>query len=124
MVYDEKLAGRIRSAIGDRHEVVEKKMFGGITFMIEGKMACGVLNDDFVAKIDRAHWEEAIARPHARAMDFIGRPMPGMVYVAPAGVRAAAMLRRWIDESVAFALASPARKKPAKKKPAKRSKTG
>lgn len=106
MVYDENLAARIRAALAARRRVVEKKMFGGITFMIDGKMACGVLKDDFIAKLDRARWDEALARPHARPMDFTGKPMPGMVYVAPAGVRTEGMLRRWVEECAEFAAES------------------
>jgi hypothetical protein len=99
---------------------VEKKMFGGLCFMVADKMTCGVLKDDLVAKVGVDRWEEALARPHARPMDFIGRPMPGMVYVAPPGVRTAAALQKWVDQCVAFALAAPAKKKkkPATKKSA------
>jgi hypothetical protein len=120
MVYDEKLANRIRTALGDRHEVTERKMFGGIAFMVADRMACGVIHDDLMAKVGPDRWEEALARPHARPMDFTGRPMRGMVYVGPAGVRTAAALQRWVDQCVAFAIENPAKKPARKKTPVKK----
>ncbi|NUP07430.1 MAG: TfoX/Sxy family protein [Polyangiaceae bacterium] len=116
MVYSEALAARIRTLLGGGDDVVEKKMFGGIAFMVDGNMACGVLGEDLMARIGPDKYDEALARPHARPMDFTGRPLRNMVYVAPAGTRTAPMLERWVDESVAFARSRPAKKRA--KKPA------
>ena len=105
MAYDEVLAERIRTALRGRDDVVEKKMFGGITFMVVGRMACGVVHDDLMVRVGRDGYDEAIAQPHARPMDFTGKPMQGMVYVAPAGVASDDDLRRWVDRAVNVATA-------------------
>lgn len=105
MAYDEVLAERIRTALRGRGDVVEKKMFGGITFMVAGRMACGVVHDDLMVRVGRDGHDDAIAAPHARSMDFTGRPMRGMVYVAPAGVATDDDLRSWVDQAVRVATA-------------------
>src|SRR5688572_6830242 len=123
MAYDEKLADRIRAALAGRDDVIEKKMFGGLAFMVADSMACGVVGSDLMARVGPDLYEAALSRPHARVMDFTGRPLKGLVLVGVAGIRTAAMLKKWIDEAVAFAVDSPKRKaakttnnKPAGKK--------
>jgi TfoX/Sxy family transcriptional regulator of competence genes len=103
MAYDEGLAERIRTALRGRDDVVEKKMFGGLTFMVAGRMACGVVHDDLMVRVGPGEHGEAIAQPHARPMDFTGKPMQGMVYVAPAGVASDDDLRSWVDRAVSVA---------------------
>jgi TfoX/Sxy family transcriptional regulator of competence genes len=105
MAYDEALADRIRTALRDRADVAERKMFGGIAFMVAGKMACGVIHDDLMVRVGREGHDPALAEPHTRPMDFTGRPMRGMVYVGPAGVRSEADLARWIGRAVDVATA-------------------
>src|SRR5437773_4332127 len=105
MAYDEVLAERIRTALRGRDDVVEKKMFGGLTFMVAGRMACGVVHDDLMVRVGSGRHEESIAQPHARPMDFTGKPMQGMVYVAPAGVATDDDLRSWVDRGVSAATA-------------------
>jgi uncharacterized protein (TIGR02453 family) len=107
MAYSEDLAARIRGALGDRSDVVEKKMFGGLAFMVAGKMACGIVKDDLMARVGDDRYEDALARPHARVMDFTGRPMRGFVLVGADGLRTAASLRKWIGEALDFAAADP-----------------
>ena len=85
MAYDETLADRIRTALHGRDDVEERKMFGGITFMVAGRMACGVIHDDLMVKVGTEGHADALAEPHTRPMDFTGRPMRGMVYVDPVG---------------------------------------
>ena len=104
MAYDERLADRIRGVLRDRDDVQERKMFGGIAFLVGGKMACGVIRDDLMVKVGRDRDDESLAQPHVRPMDFTGRPMRGMVYVAPAGVPTDADLQRWVELGVADAL--------------------
>ena len=87
MAYDEKLAQRVRALVGARKGFSEKKMFGGVAFLIDGKMCCGVLKDDLVARISVEDYEDALSKPHVRPMDFTGRPMRGYVYVEPAALR-------------------------------------
>ena len=119
MSYDEKAAERVRNALSGRRGVTEKKMFGGIAFMLNGAMCCGVLKDDFVVRVGLERNEQALAQPHARPMDFTGRPMAGFIYVAPAGYRNAAALAKWIgwgSEHAALAAAAKKTKKTAKKR--------
>ena len=100
MAYDETLAERIRIALRARDDVSERKMFGGIAFMVRDRMAVGVVRDDLMVRVGPEGNDEALAQPHARPMDFTGKPMRGMVYVAPAGVATDADLARWIDRAV------------------------
>jgi TfoX/Sxy family transcriptional regulator of competence genes len=72
-------------------------MFGGIAIMLNGKMCCGVLNDDLVARIGAERSAKALAKPHVRAMDFSGRVMKGYVYVGPAAIKDKRSLQRWLD---------------------------
>src|SRR5438105_955886 len=102
MVYDEALAQRVRGELLTVPQVEEKKMFGGITFMVSGQMCCGVLKDDLIVKVGAEGWDDLVARPHVRPFDFSGRPMVGMVYVAPPGVSSDASLRGWIQRGVDF----------------------
>ena len=111
MAYDEVLAERIRTALRGRDDVVEKRMFGGITFTVAGRMACGVVHDDLMVRVGPEGHDEAIAQPHARPMDFTGKPMQGMVYVAPAGVATDDALRSWVDRAVSVATAVAPRKR-------------
>lgn len=101
MAYDEKLADRVRDVLEEENGVTEQKMFGGLAFMVRGHMACGIVGDDLMLRLGAESAEQALERPHVRVMDFTGRPMTGMVYVAPDGLRGAA-LRRWVSKSVAY----------------------
>ena len=92
MAYDEDLAGRVRAVLARTPRVEEKRMFGGLTFMVGGHMCRGVVGRDLVARVGPQAHAEAVIRPHARAMDFTGRAMKGMVYVGAAGTRADADL--------------------------------
>jgi TfoX/Sxy family transcriptional regulator of competence genes len=105
MAYDAVLAERIRTALRGHDDVVEKKMFGGLTFMVAGRMACGVVHDDLMVRVGSEGYDDAIAQPHARPMDFTGKPVRGMVYVAPAGVATDDDLRSWVDRGVSVATA-------------------
>ena len=111
MAYDEALAERIRSVLADRDDVTEQKMFGGIAFMIGGRMAVGVVHDDLMVRVGPDAHDAAIARPHVRPMDFTGRPMRGFVYVAPAGVADDRRLTQWVEVGAAFAASQPPSKR-------------
>jgi TfoX/Sxy family transcriptional regulator of competence genes len=110
MAYDEALADRIRTALAGRDDVREQKMFGGIAFMVRDRMAVGVIKDDLMVKLDPNAHDDAVAQPHVRPMDFSGRPMRGMVYVAPAGVADDAELGRWVSIAATFAESQPPKK--------------
>ena len=103
MGYDEQLAERIRKVLDGRPDVIEKKMFGGLTFMVRGHMACGIVKDELMVRVGAETYEAALERPHARPMDFTGRPMKRMIYVAKPGFRTAAALRVWVDLACASA---------------------
>lgn len=115
MSYDEQLASRVRKALAGRSDVTEKKMFGGVCFMVNGAMRCGVLKDDLIVRVGAAHHAEALAQPHTRPFDFTGRPAKGMVYVSPAGTGTDAALAGWIQRALASDHGQPpktARKRP------------
>jgi TfoX/Sxy family transcriptional regulator of competence genes len=118
MSYDEKLAMRVRKTLELRDDVVERKMFGGLCFMVGGAMCCGIAKNDFMVRVGPAQYDDALAQPHARPMDFTGRPLKGMVYVAPEGIRTAAALGRWVRRGLAFLATTPAVK--ARKRTSKR----
>jgi hypothetical protein len=111
MPYDEGLAARIRAALDDVDDVVEQKMFGGLAFMVAGRMACGIVGSELMARVGPARYAAALSRPHARPMDFTGTPLQGFVFVGGPGIRGAA-LAKWVDEGVAYARSIP----PAKPK--------
>jgi TfoX/Sxy family transcriptional regulator of competence genes len=103
MAYDEALADRIRDALAARDDVTERKMFGGLAFMVSGNMCCGVIGSEAMLRLGEDGADAALDEPHTRPMDFTGRPMKGMVYVAAAGVEDAPSVRLWVDRAVAFA---------------------
>jgi TfoX/Sxy family transcriptional regulator of competence genes len=103
MAYDEALASRVRAILRGQEDVTERKMFGGLAFMVRGRMACGIVHDDLMVRVGPDAHDEALAQPHTRPMDFTGRPSRGMVYVAPAGLASEADLSRWVERGVAAA---------------------
>jgi TfoX/Sxy family transcriptional regulator of competence genes len=107
VAYDEALAGRLRAALADHADVAEKKMFGGVSFMVNGQMCCGVLKNDLVVKVGAEGWDDLLAQPHVRPFDFSGRPMVGMVYVAAAGLASDESLRGWVQRGLDFVAQHP-----------------
>jgi TfoX/Sxy family transcriptional regulator of competence genes len=107
MAYDQKLEGRIRDLLGPREDLEARKMFGGLCFLVNGNMACGVLNADFIAKVDPERHDALLKKPGARPFDFSGRPMRGILYVGPEGVKTSKDLRFWVETSLAHALSKP-----------------
>jgi TfoX/Sxy family transcriptional regulator of competence genes len=103
MSYDEALAARVRRVLAsDGGAVAERKMFGGLCFMLNGALCCGVLEDKLIVRVGPEQHAAAIARPHTRVFDFTGRASKGMIEVEPAGQRGVT-LRRWIERGVRFA---------------------
>jgi TfoX/Sxy family transcriptional regulator of competence genes len=115
VAYNEELAGRVRAMLADRTDVEEKKMFGGLTFMVAGQMCCGVLKDDLIVRVEPANFEALVAEPHVRPFDFSGRPMQGMVYVGIAGLAEADILRAWVRRGTEYVAAHPASEKRRKR---------
>ena len=103
MSFDERLAARVRKVLAEiADDVVEKKMFGGLCFMVDNTMCCGVLGNDLIVRVGPQHYEDALAKSHARGFDFTGRVSKGLVYVGPEGTRNGAVLRRWIGRALVF----------------------
>ena len=103
MAFDEGLAERIRALLAERPDVVEKRMFGGLAFMVAGHMAVGIVKNDLMVRVGKNKYAELVREPHARPMDFTGRPATGALYVAPAGVESDADLERWVGHGLAHA---------------------
>jgi hypothetical protein len=97
MAYDEGVAERIREIFDQRYDVEEKKMFGGIAFMVRGHMCCGVVNDTLMARVGPDRYADALQQPHTREMDFTGKPMKGFIYVDPAGFETDERLSNWVN---------------------------
>ena len=96
MAYDEGVAQRVREAFEGREGVAEKKMFGGLCFMQQGHMCVGIVDEVLMARVGPERYEEALAKPHARVMDFTGRTMKGFVFVDPPGFEDEVDLEAWI----------------------------
>jgi TfoX/Sxy family transcriptional regulator of competence genes len=103
----ESLAKRVRTILRGADSLKERRMFGGLAVMVNGHMCCGIIGKDFVVRMGPDEYKAALARPHARPMDFTGRPMRGFVYVGPRGYHSTSMLRSWIQRGLRFVLSLP-----------------
>lgn len=102
MAYDEGLAERLRELFGELPGVSEKKMFGGLAVMLHGNMCVGILGETLMARVGFEGYEEALSHPHARPMDFTGKPMRGYVFVDAEGFVEDTDLAKWVELCVAF----------------------
>lgn len=102
MAFDEALAERIRQALARRKNVEEKKMFGGIGFLLNGNMLVGVWKDSLIVRLDSEEYENALKEPHVSEFNITGRAMKGWVLVEPGGVQHDDQLRGWIQRAVKF----------------------
>lgn len=114
MAYDEKLAERIEVALADVKGVSTRKMFGGLCFMVNGNMCCGVVKDRLMLRVGPEHYDEVLTMKGAAPMDFTGRPMKGMVFVEPAATKRPASVRKWVQLALDFVSRLPRK---VKKKP-------
>jgi TfoX/Sxy family transcriptional regulator of competence genes len=105
VAYDEGLAQRLRDALVDERAVEEKKMFGGLCLLVDGKMCVGIVGDELMVRVGPEVQPSALKKPGARPMDFTGKPMKGVVYVAPEGFESERALEEWVGLGVAFARA-------------------
>jgi hypothetical protein len=103
MAYDDYLADRIRQRLGKRRGLTEKEMFGGLGFMLNGNICCGIIGDEMIARVGPEVGEAALREPHTRPFDFTGRPMKGWIFVEAEGVDDEGALDRWVERAVAFA---------------------
>jgi hypothetical protein len=111
MAYDELLALRIRAVLGFLPHLQEKKMFGGVGFLVNGNMACGVHKNDLIVRVGAANYKQALSRPHTHVFDMTGRPMAGWVMVSPAGFVSESGLKAWVEQGLAFARSLPVKAK-------------
>ena len=108
MAYDDKLAARVRKALPPSTNIEERKMFGGLAFLIGGNMACGIVGDALMVRVGADGYEAALTRSHARPMEFTGRPMTGMVFVDPPGLDEEG-LATWVALGAGYAASLPAK---------------
>ena len=103
MAYSEVLAKRIRKILIPKNlQVEEKKMMGGLTFMVDEKMCVGVVRDDLMVRIAPEEYEFALQKTGCRPMDFTGRPMPGFVFVNHDGISTDQDLENWLNLALEF----------------------
>lgn len=115
MAYNEGLAERIRGYFKRRRKgVEEKRMFGGLCFMLNGHMCCGIEKDRLMVRVLPDRYETLLKKSHARKMDFAGKPLKGFLFISEAGYRTAAGLTKWLNEVVECAKSKPRKKKKAK----------
>lgn len=106
MAYNQKLSERIKAELGEI-PFVEKKMFGGVGFLIHGNMACGVYKEDMIVRVDPQKHAMLLKKPHTKVFDITGKPMKGWLMVEPAGCKPARQLSSWVKEGIEFALTLP-----------------
>lgn len=109
MAYDEKIAQRVREILRGTPLLVEKKMFGGTGFLLQGNMACGVHGDKLIVRLDPKLYQELLDRPHVRPFDMTGKPMKGWIFVLPEGVDTEQALAGWVKLGVEYAASLPAK---------------
>jgi TfoX/Sxy family transcriptional regulator of competence genes len=109
MAYDLGLADRIRMVLGRLGEFSERKMFGGLCFLVNGRMCCGIVKSDLMLRLTPEIAAAALRQPHTRPMDFTGKPMKSMIYVDPAGIDSDSSLERWVRSAEQVSRALPAK---------------
>lgn len=111
MAYDVALAERIDRLLQGRPRVIQKRMFGGICFLVDGKMCCGIVGNKLVVRVGPAQYASALTRAHTQPMDFTGRPLRGFLYVRPGGLRRRSALKAWIDLALRYVESLPAKRR-------------
>jgi hypothetical protein len=109
MAYDQELAQRIRDSLTGIPGMEEKKMFGGVGYLICGNMACGVHGNDLIVRVGPKRYGQALTQPHTKIFDMTGRPMAGWIVVNPGGITLETDLKRWVAQGVEFAKTLPAK---------------
>jgi TfoX/Sxy family transcriptional regulator of competence genes len=108
MAYDQELASRLQEILRDL-PVIEKKMFGGVGFLINGNMLCGVHGGNLIARVGPGRYEESLANRFAQPFDMTGRPMTGWVEVIPEGLTSIENLKAWVDKALQFVSGLPSK---------------
>jgi TfoX/Sxy family transcriptional regulator of competence genes len=107
MAYNEELARRVGTLLKGQRGLEQKRMFGGVGFLIRGNMACGVHKEDLILRLSEADFEAALKAAHVRVFDLTGKPMKGWVFVSAKGCNSERALRDWVQKSVSFAKSLP-----------------
>ena len=107
MAYDEQLAEQVHQVLVAQSGVVQKRMFGGLAFMVNGNMSVGIDRDRLMVRVGPEGYEEALVRPHCQPMDMTGRPMRGFVMVGATGISTDEELEEWVRMGVQFAMSLP-----------------
>jgi len=111
MNYDEAVAARVRRMLSRRRDVVEKRMVGGLSFMVRGSMCCGVTGDKLMVRVGPEARSHMLAKPHTEPMKFAGRSLAGFICVAPAGYRTDRALRIWVQRGIDFVATLPRKRR-------------
>ena len=111
MGYDQATLERVRLALSERKDVVEKRMVGGRSFMVRGHLCCGVTGDALMVRIGPEDYERALAEPHVRPMEFARKPLVGYVLVDPAGVETDEALAAWLGRAISFVSTLPPKRR-------------
>src|SRR5438445_8435906 len=109
MAFDESLTARIRDALARKRGIEEKKMFGGIGFLLHGKMLVGVWKNSLIVRVGPDSYEDALLEPHVKEFDITGRPMKGWVLIEPEGIEDDEHLKDWIERAMKFVRTLPAK---------------
>ncbi len=115
MAYNEKIAARIRASLSHLKKIEEKQMFGGLCFMVNGKMCIGVSKDNMMCRIDPALHEASVEKAGCRTMDFTHRPMKGFVFIDDTGIKSKKDFEYWVNLALDFNKTAKASKKKIKK---------
>jgi len=102
MAFSESLALRVRQILSSRRGIAEKKMFGGVGFLLNGNMCVGIWKNSLIARIDPESYEDALKEEYVRKFDITGRPMKGWILVEPDGIETDAQLSQWVERSLEF----------------------
>jgi TfoX/Sxy family transcriptional regulator of competence genes len=102
MAFDEGLAQRLRERLAGTSGLAEKKMFGGLSFLVDGNLCVGVIGDELIARVGPDAARPALERPGSRLFDFTGRPMKGWIAVDPSALEADDALAAWVDDALGF----------------------
>jgi hypothetical protein len=105
--YDDRLASRVRDLVSGDALMSERKMFGGLCFMTNGHMCFGIVGDDLMVRVGPERWEQSLAMPFTREMDFTGRSMRGMVFVSSEGLDEDRDLQQWVESGLGYASSLP-----------------
>jgi len=109
MVYSASLADRVRGALRSHRRISEKRLFGGVGFMLQGNLLVDVWQSSLIVRIGVDHAAAALDQPHVRAFDVTGRPMKGWIMVDPDGLETDEQLREWIQSALDFVSTLPAK---------------